>query len=48
VAASLHCGGLGSATHLTASFGFAAVGRVLDTLAERANSVDPAAAVRPA
>lgn len=33
---SLHCGGLGSATHLTGSFAFAAVARVLDRLARRA------------
>lgn len=32
--ASLHCGGFGSATHLTASFGFTAVSHVLDRLAE--------------
>lgn len=30
---SLHCGGLGSATHLTGSFAFAAVARVLEHLA---------------
>lgn len=30
---SLHCGGLGSATHLTGSFAFAAVARVLEGLA---------------
>ncbi|MGA8258876.1 MAG: tRNA threonylcarbamoyladenosine dehydratase [Arenicellales bacterium] len=35
-AGTLHCGGLGSATHVTASFGFVAVARVLDDLAERA------------
>lgn len=33
---SLHCGGLGSAAHLTGSFAFAAVARVLDRLARRA------------
>ncbi len=33
---SLHCGGLGSATHLTGSFAFAAVARVLDQLARQA------------
>lgn len=33
---SLHCGGLGSATHLTGSFAFAAVARVLDRLTRRA------------
>ncbi|MDZ7840176.1 MAG: tRNA threonylcarbamoyladenosine dehydratase [Gammaproteobacteria bacterium] len=32
---SLHCGGLGSATHLTGSFAFAAVARVLDRLARQ-------------
>ena len=35
VGTSLHCGGLGSATHLTGSFAFAAVARVLDWLARR-------------
>lgn len=40
---SLHCGGLGSATHLTGSFAFAAVARVLDRLAARA--AQPAARV---
>lgn len=39
---SLHCGGLGSATHLTGSFAFAAVARVLDRLAR-----DAAAIVEP-
>lgn len=38
VDASLHCGGLGSATHLTASFAFTAVAQVLDRLAESATS----------
>lgn len=38
VDASLHCGGLGSATHLTGSFAFAAVARVLDRLARRASA----------
>lgn len=37
---SLHCGGLGSAAHLTGSFAFAAVARVLDRLSARA--VEPA------
>jgi tRNA threonylcarbamoyladenosine dehydratase len=36
--ASLHCGGFGSATHLTGSFGFAAVAKVLDRLARGAES----------
>lgn len=36
LAASLHCGGLGSATHLTGSFGFIAAARVLEDLAQRA------------
>jgi len=47
LSAALHCGGLGSATHLTASFGFAAVGRVLDRLANRADALDPSTAIRP-
>lgn len=38
VAASLHCGGLGSATHVTGSFGFTATARVLAHLAGRAAS----------
>lgn len=38
VATTLNCGGLGSATHLTASFAFVAVSRVLDALAEQAAS----------
>lgn len=38
VAATLHCGGLGSAAHVTASFGFVAVARLLDDLAARAVS----------
>ncbi|HSH42497.1 MAG TPA: tRNA threonylcarbamoyladenosine dehydratase [Arenicellales bacterium] len=42
VEGSLHCGGLGSATHLTGSFAFAAVARVLEQLADRGQR--PAAA----
>jgi len=46
VDASLHCGGLGSATHLTGSFAFAAAAAVLEGLARRASPVT-AGAGRP-